>query len=374
MGYHTGMPHTGIDASRLQVWPLASRESFLQIESIAMDPLARPPEVGSLGPQVDALVARIISARQRGASVMLTYGAHVIKNGAAPLLGWLVENGWVTHLATQGAGIIHDWEFAFAGVSSESVRDNAPAGRFGSWDETGGAINLAVLLGACEGRGFGESVGRVMVEQGFTLPEPDALAADIVANPLATFSPARADLLAMMHRHGLYAGRQEWRYPFAKFSATAAAYRAGVPLTVHPGIGYDIYANHPLFSGAAIGRTSETDLRIFAQSVRNLDGGVYLSVGSAIMSPQVFEKAFSAANNLRVQDGQEVLTDHAIAIVDIQDGGGWDWAQGEPPMDHPAYYLRFCKSFHRMGGVIDYLQGDNRVVLANLVSRLAKRA
>ena len=102
----------------------------------------------------------------------------------------------------------------------------------------------------------------------------------------------------------------------------------------------------------------------------NLTGGVYLSIGSAIMSPQVFEKALSLANNLRLQEGQPVIRDHAITVVDLQPGGNWDWTKGEPPKDHPAYYLRFCKTFHRMGGSLGYLCGDNRVVLANLVARL----
>ena len=104
----------------------------------------------------------------------------------------------------------------------------------------------------------------------------------------------------------------------------------------------------------------------------NLSGGVYLSVGSAIMSPQVFEKAFSAANNLRQQAALPLIQDHYLAIVDLQSGGGWDWQHGEPPMDNPAYYLRFCKSFYRMGGELDYIQCDNRTLLANLLHRLRR--
>ena len=88
------------------------------------------------------------------------------------------------------------------------------------------------------------------------------------------------------------------------------------------------------------------------------------------MSPQVFEKAFSAANNLRKLDGRPLLKDHALAIVDLQDGGGWDWSRGEPPSTNPAYYLRFCKSFYRMGGSLDYIRCDNRVFLVQLLRRL----
>ena len=111
-------------------------------------------------------------------------------------------------------------------------------------------------------------------------------------------------------------------------------------------------------------------MRIFAASVDRLDGGVYMSVGSAIMSPQVFEKAFSAANNLRAAEGRPLLSDHYLAIVDLQDGGGWDWSQGEPPSTNPAYYLRFCKSFYRMGGTLDYFRCDNRSFLVHLLRRL----
>jgi hypothetical protein len=151
----------------------------------------------------------------------------------------------------------------------------------------------------------------------------------------------------------------------------AAAYERGIPLTVHPGIGYDIIVNHPMYHGAAIGRAAQTDAQIFAQQVDSLDGGVYMSVGSAIMSPQVFEKALSAANNLRRQDDRPFVKDHYLAIVDIQDAGGWDWSTGEPPSDNPAYYLRYCKTFGRMGGTLDYLQCDNRDFLAALLNRLA---
>ena len=143
-----------------------------------------------------------------------------------------------------------------------------------------------------------------------------------------------------------------------------------MPFTVHPGIGYDIIVNHPLYHGGAMGRAATTDVRIFAASVDRLDGGVYLSVGSAIMSPQVFEKAISAANNLRVAEHRPLLTDHHLAIVDLQDGGGWDWSRGEPPSTNPAYYLRFCKSFYRMGGTLDYIRCDNRVFLMELLRRL----
>jgi hypothetical protein len=331
------------------------------------------PEVGpELARAIGQLAARIRAARARGASVMLAYGAHLVKNGAGPLVNALIEDGMVTHVATQGAGVIHDWEFAFLGQSGESVRENAPVGRFGSWQETGRWINLAVISGAAEGLGFGEAMGRMMESDALDIPAPEQLRRQIVEDPGHEWTGGRADLLWTLERFGLPAGRQVVRHPYRKYSILACAYRHRVPMTVHPGIGYDIIVNHPLYHGGAIGRAAATDARVFAQSVDGLDGGVYLSVGSAIMSPQVFEKAFSAANNLRRRAGRPFLRDHHIAIVDLQSGGGWDWSQGEPPKSEPAYYLRFCKSFYRMGGTLEYLQCDNRVFLANLVAELRR--
>jgi len=118
------------------------------------------------------------------------------------------------------------------------------------------------------------------------------------------------------------------------------------------------------------GRAAETDFKLFGASVDGLDGGVVMSVGSAIMGPQVFEKSLSCVNNLRMQDGRPTVSDHSFYVVDLQDGGRWDWSQGEPPKTNPAYYLRFCKSFARMGGVMQYLQCDNALFLHHLYHKL----
>ena len=162
-----------------------------------------------------------------------------------------------------------------------------------------------------------------------------------------------------MRRHALPPGRWAVEHRWKRASILAAAFRRDVPITVHPGIGYDIIANHPMFNGAAIGRAGQRDFAQFSAAVEGLDGGVVLSVGSAIMGPQVFEKSLSCVNNLRLQAGRPVVAGHAIYVVDLQDGGGWDWAAGEPPKTNPAYYLRFCKSYARMGGPMRYLQCDN---------------
>lgn len=368
------MPYPVIPADQLEVLPLAKRRNLLKLQELAWDLSAPPPAVGAdLSAKIQRLAERIVAARARGASVMLTYGAHLVKNGATTLVDELIKRGWVSHVATQGAGVIHDWEFAFQGQSGESVREGTAVGRFGSWDETGRWINLAVIAGAAEGLGFGEAVGRLMAEDRLVLPAPDELRRQIAAEPAHPLTAARADLLWTMEHFAIPAGVYAVPHPYKSCSVLACAYQHHVPMTVHPGIGYDIIVNHPFYHGGAIGRAAAIDARVFAQSVDGLTGGVYLSVGSAIMSPQVFEKALSAANNLRARVGRPFVEDHYLAIVDLQDGGGWDWSRGEPPPEEPAYYLRYCKSFYRMGGTLEYLCCDNRVLLANLVACLADR-
>jgi hypothetical protein len=366
------MPFPAIDPLRLRVFPLSSRRNLLSIVGELNKTLtAAEPPSPAVDEQIGLLAERILAARRNGAAVMLTYGAHLIKNGCGPLLCRFIESGLVTHLATQGAGVIHDWEFAFQAESGESVRENAPAGTFGSWDETGRWLNLAVLVGAAEGLGMGESIGRMIAEDRLVIPTAALLRQEIAADPSHPLAAAKADLLAAIEIHRLPTGTLPIEHPYKHYSVLASAYSHRVPMTVHPGIGYDIITNHPLYHGAAIGRAATTDVRIFAASVDRLEGGgVSMSVGSAIMSPQVFEKAFSAANNLRAAEGRPLLTDHYLAIVDLQDGGGWDWSQGEPPSTNPAYYLRFCKSFYRMGGTLDYLRCDNRSFLIHLLRKL----
>lgn len=364
------MPYPAIDARQLQVFPLSQRRNLLNLSNELGKTLAVERPSDPVAGQIDLLAKRILAARKQDASVMLTYGAHLIKNGAGPLLNLLIEAGMVTHLATQGAGIIHDWEFALQGESGESVRENAPAGTFGSWQETGHWLNLAILVGAAEGLGLGESVGRLIAEDQLTIPSTKQLRDEIAAEPGHPLAAAKADLLWTLETHQLPTGALRIEHRRKVCSVPGMAYKHRVPFTVHPGIGYDIIINHPLYHGGAIGRAATIDVRTYTASVDRLDGGVYMSVGCAIMSPQIFEKAFSAANNLRNKNGRPLLTDHYLAIVDLQDGGGWDWSQGEPPSTNPAYYLRFCKSFYRMGGTLDYVRCDNRVFLVELLRRL----
>jgi hypothetical protein len=365
-----------LDLTKVRVYPLASRRSMAAIEEILVSPASAPPEPPSdfIRERLRRCAQQIHRARKRGAAVMFLYGAHLVKNGAAALVDELMAGGWITHLATNGAGSIHDWEFAFQNWSTESVEQNVATGTFGTWDETGRCLHLALLAGGLSEEGYGISVGRFIIEDGVTLPPVAELEKALRHEPGHPLAPARADLLLAMRMHHLPSGRIEFRHPWKHTSIFGNAYRRGIPMTVHPGIGYDIISNHPMFNGAAIGRAAQVDFRLFSTAVEGLDGGVVLSVGSAIMAPQVFEKSLSCVNNLRLQAGRSIVRDHEIYVVDLQDGGNWDWTRGEPPKDNPAYYLRFCKSFSRMHGTMHYLQCDNVVFVHNLLHELRQGA
>lgn len=360
-----------LDLSQLKVLPLAERRNLTKADEILVDPdsPARPCS-DATGALVRECARAVRAARDRDAAVMLVYGAHLLRNGAAQILERMMAADWITHLATNGAGTIHDWEYAWFGASTESVEMNVASGTFGTWHETATNIHKAILSGALDGLGYGRSLGRFICEDGATLPTVEKLAAEIAAEPAHPLTAARADLLRTMREQSWPAGRTTVEHRWKHASILCQAWRHGVPLTVHPGIGYDIISNHPVFNGAAIGRAGEWDFKLFGGSVARLEGGVVLSVGSAIMGPQVFEKTVSCVNNLRLQSGQKVLGDHTIFVVDIQDGGNWDWTQGEPPKTNPAYYLRFCKSYSRMGGTMHYVQCDNLAFVHNLYHAL----
>jgi hypothetical protein len=362
-----------LDLSRLNVLPLAERQSLTRADDILLDPEAParpcPPAIGAL---VKQCAQQIRAARERQATVLLIYGAHLLRNGAARILERMMARDWLTHLATNGAGTIHDWEYAWFGASTESVEMNVASGTFGTWHETATNIHLALMAGALDQLGYGQSMGRFICEDGVTLPSPEELARAIAAEPEHRLTAARADLLRAMREQHWLAGRVKVEHRWKQASIVAEAFRHGVPVTVHPGIGYDIISNHPVFNGAVIGRAAEADFKLFGGSVAGLEGGVVLSVGSAIMGPQVFEKSMSCVNNLRLQGGREVIRDQTIYVVDLQDGGGWDWTQGEPPKTNAAYYLRFCKSYSRMGGAMHYLQCDNATFIHNLYHELCR--
>ncbi|MCI0475012.1 MAG: hypothetical protein L0Y55_02085, partial [Anaerolineales bacterium] len=208
------------DRRALRFYPLASRVNKVEIERDCISPDAAIPALDDAAARVIGEVAeRVLAARASGASRMLTFGAHTIKNGLAPVLAALIERGWISHLATNGAGIIHDWEFAFAGASSEDVRANVAEGKFGAWEETGRWINLAIAVGAYSGLGYGASVGRMVSEETLRLPSRHALRVAIADNAQQNpaQSAAAADLLGVMQSMDLAGGDVPLPHPFKRF-------------------------------------------------------------------------------------------------------------------------------------------------------------
>lgn len=359
--------------------PLAERKNKLDIQRDQIDPESFHLALDAAATEsAGRAAAEIRVARSKGAPVILAFGAHSIKNGLSRVLIRLMQGGWVTHFATNGAGIIHDWEFAYQGRSGEDVKRYVAEGQFGIWEETGAYLNLALAVGAYRGMGYGEAVGVMVAEDGLLIPTREELVAAIVAGAAAAAdeavlerAAAAADLAALLGRFKVPPGFLSVEHPFKAHGLQAAAYTAQVPFTAHPMFGHDIIYTHPMNRGATIGRTAERDFLSFTDSVSRLECGVYLSVGSAVMSPMIFEKALSMSRNVARAHGG-AIEDFSIYVVDLAKSA-WDWTRdGEPPQDDPAYYLRFCKTFSRMGGRMTYTSADNRSFLVALLRDLER--
>jgi len=285
------MPYPQFDRSKLVVRPLAERENDLDLSSVL--PLdAETPDLDSA--DIRTLAARIVAAREKGAAVILSMGAHVIRAGVSRMIIDLMERGYLTHVAMNGAGPIHDYEFALIGGTTESVARYIRTGEFGLWAETG-RLNEAAKAAAAEGIGFGEAIGRLVTELS----------------------------------------------PHLDVSILAAGYRLGVPVTVHIGIGYDIIHEHPNADGAALGAASYNDFLVYAKTIDNLEGGVFLNFGSAVMGPEVYLKALSMVRNVARREGREVAH-FATGVFDLIDlGPGY---REQPPKSNPHYYCRPWKT------------------------------
>lgn len=362
---------TQFDRSKLTVRPLSERRNQLQLADLAVDPLAPPPPCP---PEAAAFIEQaaeaVRTARGKGRPVVLAFGAHAIKNGLGPVLIALMKEGWLTHLCTNGAGVIHDWEFSFQNESGEDVRANAAQGKFGLWDETGFNINLAIRVGAWQGKGYGAAVGSMIAEEGLDIPTLERLKKDAADLTNLDRAAAALDLMDAIQTNGLNPGRLPIAHPYKAQSVQGEAYRLGIPFTGHPMFGHDIIYTHPLNHGAAIGRAAHRDFLTYAESIRQLQDGAYLSVGSAVMSPMIFEKSLSMARNVELRQGRKIER-FFLGVVDLAPST-WDWTQGEPPKDNPAYYLRYCKTFSRMGGTMRYASMDNKAFFLRLYQALRK--
>ncbi|MBV9122737.1 MAG: hypothetical protein JO112_05230 [Planctomycetes bacterium] len=311
------------DRSRIQLQDLAWRGHELdQSACLALG----PPAVPFLHPHFLDLVERIVAARGRDRPVVLMMGAHPIKLGLSRFLIDLMEQRLITHLATNGAGVIHDFELALVGGTSEDVAKWIQAGQFGLWRETA-RLNDIIRAAAEAGQGLGEAVGRVIDEEGF---------------------------------------------PCRNLSLTAAGWRTGIPVTSHISIGSDILHGMPNCDGAALGQASDTDFLIFARTVQDLEGGVFLNVGTAVTGPEVYLKALSMARNVARQEGREIRH-FTTAVFDLVPLPG-HYQAGPPAQDHPLYYYRPWKTILVRtvadGGQSYYFCGDHRQTIPTLWHRL----
>ena len=269
-------PKGPLDLGGVRTYPLASRKSQVTRADFGR-PLPRGARVTDLldalprilgGQALRGLAADVLRARSLGKPILWGLGAHVIKVGLSPVLVDLMEKGLVTGLALNGAGVVHDFELAVAGHTSEDVSAGLGSGDFGMARETGEEINRAIVEGDHDGLGLGAAVGRY----------------------LAARKPPHLDV-----------------------SLLAAARRLGLPATVHVAVGTDIVHMHPACDPGALGRATHLDFRLFAAEVARLGGGgVYLNVGSAVMLPEVFLKAVTLARNLG-----HTITDFTTANLDF---------------------------------------------------------
>ena len=308
---------------RLNFKKMGSTESKSDI-SIMVDPRSAPPEISSLERDtLEQIADNIMESREKDRPVVVEYGGHLFNNGCSPLLIEMMRLGDVNQLLNKGAGSIHDFEMTTKGETEEDVRANMPVGKFGMRWETGVLMHTAFAIGAKQDMGMGESLGYLLDSAPFQ---------------------------------------------YKQHSLLYNAYNMDVPLSVSVGWGQDIIHNHPMRDRAAMGITSGIDMEIFTETMTHMEEGVLLSIGSAVMSPMVNEKSIAAGFNVALGEDR-AYGNHKTYVVDIQ-GQGWDWNQGEPPKDHPDYYLRFCKTFDRIGHM-EYVRMDNKKFLHNLYRILA---
>ncbi len=347
---------------KINYYHLSSRKNKVDILKQMVNPESEPKKVEKeVLLRLELIASEIKKARDNNKPVICAFGAHTIKNGLGALLSILINEGWITHLATNGAGVIHDWEFSYQGASSEDVALNVAEGKFGIWEETGLYINLALIDGAYRGFGYGESIGAMIQNNGIQIPSDKELMNTIqdTHNETPLWKRAAAlDYLDIIQQEHFDGGFMEIKHQYPEHSIQSNAFHLGIPFTSHPMFGHDIIYTHRACKGAAIGRCAERDFLSFVESVSHLEGGVYLSVGSAVMSPMIFEKSLSMARNV-LRSHHQNIKNCSIHVVDLQKES-WDWTKGEPPMNNPAYYLRFMKSFNRMGCPVDYTSIDNR--------------
>ena len=300
-----------------------------RINLVRIDTLLNPGEHHAAeitDPDFDLLVDRIIAARKAGRPVIWSQGAHVIKNCLSRYLIELMKLGIITHISGNGACSIHDFELAYLGGTSEDVPTAIEDGSFGMWEETGRWMNEALRKGAANGWGYGESLARYIDE-----------------NP--------------------------GRFPYKDDCVLYQAWKLGVPATYHIAIGTDIIHQHPYADFEAIGKTTGVDFKRICWSVSQLDGGVFLNFGSAVIGAEVFLKALSIARNL----GYPTFN-ITTANLDLIDLGDYRCKIG---YEDPNYYYRPRKNIVNRpvsrGGMGWHFCLDHQVSIPGLYDKLMQK-
>jgi phosphoheptose isomerase len=309
------MPYRTIDLSKVRTYPLPQRASKVALENLILPERDAPPFDN---PELKEVADRIVAARKAGRPVIWMIGGHVVKRGLSPVLIDLMARGVITHLASNGATTIHDFEIGLKGQTSEDVARNLEDGSFGMAEETGSMMNRAIRAGARDGIGIGEALGRMMAEDG--------------------------------------------AIQYKQYSLLYNAYRLGIPFTVHVAIGTDIIHQHPEADFAAIGWGSGQDFKVYTAAVSELEGGVFCNFGSAVLGPEVFLKAISIVRNL----GYTVKT-FTTANFDLIPLGDYRKPIGDDVTD---YYYRPRKNIVNrpvsLGGRGYHITGDHNVTIPNL--------
>jgi hypothetical protein len=306
------------DRSRLRLRPLAERVNGLTLDHWLSLEAEAPPFVHA---DLAEVARRLAGAKVSASARILMFGAHLLRAGVSRHIIDLIERGFISHIATNGAGAIHDYELARIGATTEDVARYIASGEFGLWIETG-ELNAWTSEAARLALGLGENIGRRILESAF---------------------------------------------PHRGLSVLAAAYRCGVPATVHAGIGYDILHEHGNCDGGALGTASYRDFLVFAHTIERLEGGVLLSFGSATMAPEVYLKALAMARNVAHQTGRTIRR-FATAVFDLVPIRG-DFRR-ELPKSDPGYYFRPHKTMLvrtvAEGGASFYFRGDHRATFPAL--------
>ena len=306
------------ERSRLLLKPIAERihdlhvDHWLGLEEAPLD---------YSHPQLPEVARCAVNARSVGGARILMMGAHLLRAGVSRQIIDLMERGFISHIAMNGAGVIHDFETALIGATTESVAHYIRTGEFGLWRETG-ELNDWIREAASLDLGLGENIGRRIAESD---------------------------------------------YPHKDLSVLAAGYRLSTPVTVHVGIGYDILHEHPNCDGAALGQTSYHDFLVYARVVERLEGGLLLSFGSAIMAPEVYLKALAMARNVAHQEGRRIQN-FTTAVFDMVPIRGD--IHKELSKTDPGYYFRPHKTILLRtvadGGRSFYFCGDHRATFPAL--------